>query len=76
MTDLSLLAPVVVVGWTELHAQAINDNELIAGWGWHNGTEQAFLLSFGTPLPIPEPETYTMLLAGLGLLGFMARRRK
>ena len=25
---------------------------------------------------IPEPETYAMLLAGLGLLGFMARRRK
>ena len=26
--------------------------------------------------PIPEPETYAMLLAGLGLLGFIARRRK
>jgi hypothetical protein len=25
---------------------------------------------------IPEPETYAMLLAGLGLVGFMARRRK
>ena len=25
---------------------------------------------------IPEPETYPMLLAGLGLLGFAARRRK
>ena len=25
---------------------------------------------------IPEPETYAMLLAGLGLIGFMARRRK
>lgn len=26
--------------------------------------------------PVPEPETYGMLLAGLALLGFMARRRK
>jgi probable HAF family extracellular repeat protein len=26
--------------------------------------------------PIPEPETYAMLLAGLGLLGFIGRRRK
>lgn len=25
---------------------------------------------------VPEPETYAMLLAGLGVIGFMARRRK
>ena len=33
--------------------------------------------SSDTPIsPIPEPETYAMLLAGLGLMGFVARRRK
>lgn len=26
--------------------------------------------------PVPEPETYAMLLTGIGLLGFMARRRR
>lgn len=29
----------------------------------------------GFTAPIPEPETYAMFLAGLGLMGFMARRR-
>lgn len=38
-----------------------------------------YLNDAGEPVPvpgIPEPETYAMLLAGLGLLGFAARRRK
>jgi hypothetical protein len=26
--------------------------------------------------PAPEPETYAMFMAGLGLMGFIARRRK
>jgi len=26
--------------------------------------------------PVPEPETYGMMLGGLGVLGFLARRRK
>ena len=29
-----------------------------------------------TVAAVPEPETYAMLLAGLGLLGFLARRRQ
>ena len=34
-----------------------------------------YSVSFSTA-PIPEPETYAILLAGLGFLGFMERRRK
>jgi hypothetical protein len=49
---------------------------------WFEPTgEWAYLASgtlsgISTTSPIPEPETYAMLLAGLGLLGFTARRRQ
>lgn len=38
-------------------------------------TGYVYLDGFGAA-PVPEPETYGMLLAGLGLLGMMARRKK
>jgi probable HAF family extracellular repeat protein len=33
------------------------------------------VIALGGIPPIPEPETYAMFMAGLGLLGFIARRR-
>ena len=33
-------------------------------------------LSTFVPHPVPEPSTYAMLLAGLGVVGFLARRRQ
>ncbi len=74
MIYLSLLESVISAGWTNLIPGAINDKGQIAGHGILNGHTQAFLLS--PTAAIPEPETYAMLLAGLGLIGFMANRRK
>ncbi len=44
---------------------------------WHHGGVSGgwYTPSFQTA-PVPEPETYAMLLAGLGLMAFVARRRQ
>lgn len=86
MTDLSLLAPVVAAGWTSLVVSSINNNGQMVGHGFHNSSDEGFLLSYTpdtvfdpNPIyipPVPELETYLMLLGGLGLIGYFARRRK
>lgn len=43
----------------------------------YDATEVGVLTDLGyTVAVVPEPETYAMLLAGLGMIGWMARRRK
>ncbi len=39
------------------------------------GTIDTSLYRYNNLAPVPEPETWAMLLAGLGLVGFAARRR-
>ncbi len=54
------------------------DNTGSYGFSYHNqgGDNVGALLDNVSVSAVPESETYAMLLAGLSLMGFMARRRK
>lgn len=43
--------------------------------GWNHETTRWSLAGTGVVMMVPEPETYAMLLAGLGLVGAAARRQ-
>jgi hypothetical protein len=47
-----------------------------AQWIWGAGTDTALFRTASAVSAVPESETYAMMLAGLGLLGFVASRRK
>ncbi len=66
-------ANTVQAGWVLSYATGINDNGAIVGAAYNNQlhVQRAFVLA-----PVPEPETYAMMLAGLGMLGWLARRKK
>lgn len=51
-------------------------NSAIGGEFGIGGTVTGGIEGPPSPPPIPEPETYAMWLAGLGLLGFLGYRRK
>ena len=61
-------------GWdfltnTSASAMGISDNGIIVGTAVHNGLTHAYAL-----VPVPEPGTLAMLLAGVAVLGLRARR--
>ncbi|CDG81542.1 FxDxF family PEP-CTERM protein [Janthinobacterium agaricidamnosum] len=67
-------------GWSNRSATALN-----VGAGKHTltftgltnaGDTSAFVDNVKVLSAVPEPETYAMMLAGFGLLGFVVRRRK
>jgi probable HAF family extracellular repeat protein len=61
-------------GWILNNASDINDNGWIVGNASNSKlgfSSRAFLL-----MPVPESETYSLLLTGLGLLWFVSRRKQ
>jgi hypothetical protein len=58
-------------GWHFYSATGINNAGQIIVNGYFNGMSTSAILT-----PVPEPETYTMMLIGIGMLGFMVRRRR
>ncbi len=53
----------------------INDNNFPYGGGRALGSDDTEFLRISLANPVPEPETWALLMAGLGLTAFMARRR-
>jgi hypothetical protein len=55
------------------YAPLVND---AGNWNIVVGGDNSLMVPDTTVFAVPEPETYAMMLAGLGLLGLVARRRR
>ncbi len=58
---------------------SVNNSEISYNLAYDLGTvanHQSVSFGYEYVMAVPEPETYAMLLAGLGLIGFSARRRR
>lgn len=74
--------PVVERDRLSWHTSGSNASDMTIDGGWRSGSN--IWLNSSTDwnrvvlvaAPVPEPETYALLLAGLGMVGSMARRRK
>ena len=62
-TDLGMMGATCMTGWGD-------------GSGYFNAGSMGAYPVFQTITAVPEPETYAMLMAGLSLLGFVARRSR
>ena len=73
-------SPVTILGTGGTHSTftpgLTHEGPLSIRFGYNDWNVGIDNINFDQVAVVPEPETYAMLLAGLGLVGFMARRRK
>jgi hypothetical protein len=64
--------------WARNGAVTLDSNTITndCGFDSHGYSSGLVLDTTGHAALVPEPETYAMLLAGLGMMGFVARRRQ
>ena len=63
-------------GFRYLNSALVDPLTLNFDWSDYSAQHLAYTATFGTATAVPEPETYAMLLAGLGMMGVVARRRR
>lgn len=65
--------------WLDADQSAVVGFEDLVGGGDHDYNDLRFRVTNVSDIqisPVPEPSSYAMILGGLGLIGFLSRRRK
>lgn len=74
--DVLMVWNVATAGGMTTYTMTDPDGDGTPGTDMIDGPFPSFSANFNMSAPVPEASTYGMMLAGLGLVGFAARRRK